>query len=120
MEGDPAVDPSKYVLDLMNPSNNYIIQKVNKEGTDWYHELFKPALMTSHTISASGGTDKSNYLFPLGYLNQQGVAIESFLKRYTARINTQSSTGLLYVGLGSALAGEISARVLFFLTGAAV
>jgi hypothetical protein len=39
---------------------------------------------------------------------------------WTARMNTQSSTGLLYVGLGSALAGEISARVLFFLTGAAV
>jgi hypothetical protein len=26
----------------------------------------------------------------------------------------------MYVGLGTALAGEISARVLFFLTGAAV
>ena len=39
---------------------------------------------------------------------------------WTARMNTQSSTGLLYVGLGTALAGEISARVLFFLTGAAV
>jgi len=39
---------------------------------------------------------------------------------WTARTNTQSSTGLLYVGLGTALAGEISARVLFFLTGAAV
>jgi hypothetical protein len=39
---------------------------------------------------------------------------------WTATMNTQSSTGLLYVGLGSALAGEISARVLFFLTGAAV
>jgi hypothetical protein len=39
---------------------------------------------------------------------------------WTARMNTQSSTGLLYVGLGTALAGEISARVLFFLTGAVV
>jgi hypothetical protein len=39
---------------------------------------------------------------------------------WTARMNTQSSTGLLYVGLGTALAGEISARVLFFLTGAAL
>lgn len=39
---------------------------------------------------------------------------------WTARMNTQSSTGLLYVGLGTALAGEISARVLFFLTGAAI
>lgn len=39
---------------------------------------------------------------------------------WTARMNTQASTGLLYVGLGCVLAGEVSARVLFFLAGAAV
>jgi hypothetical protein len=39
---------------------------------------------------------------------------------WTARMNTQASTGLLYVGLGCVLAGEVSARVLFFLLGAAV
>ena len=89
MEGDPAVDPSKYVLDPLNPTSDYIIQKVNKAGTDWFHEFFKPAIMTSHNIAASGGTDKSNYLFSLGYLNQQGTAIETYVKRYTARINTQ-------------------------------
>ncbi|HEY8757563.1 MAG TPA: hypothetical protein VIN74_03615 [Candidatus Limnocylindria bacterium] len=39
---------------------------------------------------------------------------------WTARMNTQASTGLLFVGLGCVLAGEVCARVLFFLTGAAV
>ena len=39
---------------------------------------------------------------------------------WTARMNTQASTGLLYVALGCVLAGEVSARVLFFLIGAAV
>jgi hypothetical protein len=53
----------------------------------------------------------------VGLLMTLGVAIAAW---WTARMNTQSSTGLLYVGLGTALAGEISARVLFFLTGAAV
>jgi hypothetical protein len=36
---------------------------------------------------------------------------------WTAGMNTQSSTGLLYVALGCAFAGEVSARVVFFLTG---
>ena len=36
---------------------------------------------------------------------------------WTAGMNTQSSTGLLYVGLGCVIAGEVSARVIFFLTG---
>ena len=39
---------------------------------------------------------------------------------WTARMNTQSSTGLLYVGLGTVLAGELAARVIYYLTGAAV
>ena len=51
----------------------------------------------------------------VGLLMTLGVALAGW---WTARMNTQSSTGLLYVGLGTALAGEISARVLFFLTGA--
>ncbi|MGH2379039.1 MAG: hypothetical protein ACRDGT_11250 [Candidatus Limnocylindria bacterium] len=39
---------------------------------------------------------------------------------WTARMNTQSSTGLLYVALGTVIAGELAARVLYYLTGAAV
>src|SRR5450759_1892181 len=89
MAGDPAVDPSKYVFDAANPGNDYLIQKVNKSGTDWFHEVFKPALEQSHNLDISGGTDKATYMFSLGYLNQQGTLIETFLKRYSARVNTQ-------------------------------
>ncbi|MDE3113503.1 MAG: hypothetical protein KGK34_11250 [Chloroflexota bacterium] len=39
---------------------------------------------------------------------------------WTARMNTQSSTGLLYVALGTALAGEVAARVLYYVTGSAI
>ena len=53
----------------------------------------------------------------VGLLMTLAVALAAW---WTAPMNTQSSTGLLYVGIGCALAGEISARVLFFLTGAAV
>jgi len=87
--GDPAVDPSKYVFDAANPGNDYLIQKVNKQGTDWFHKIFRPAPMQSHNITASGGTEKSKYLLSLGYLNQQGTLIETYLKRYSVRINTE-------------------------------
>jgi hypothetical protein len=53
----------------------------------------------------------------VGLLMTLAVALAAW---WTAPMNTQSSTGLLYVGLGAALAGEISARVVFFLTGAAL
>jgi TonB-linked SusC/RagA family outer membrane protein len=89
MAGDPEVDPAKYTFDPINTANNYFIQKVNKEGTDWFDELFNPAPISNHTLTASGGNDKANYLFSLGYLDQQGTLIESFSKRYSARINSQ-------------------------------
>ncbi len=87
--GDPAVDESNYNFDAANPSNDYLIQKTNGPGTDWFHEIFKPAPIQSHNLTVSGGTDKSSYLFSLGYLNQQGTLIETYLKRYSLRVNTK-------------------------------
>ncbi len=66
--GDPAIDPSKYVFDKNNPANDYLIAKANKTGTDWFHEIFSPAFQQSHTVSASGGSDKNEYFFSMNYL----------------------------------------------------
>ncbi|MDQ2721352.1 MAG: TonB-dependent receptor [Bacteroidota bacterium] len=79
---DSLTDPSTYALYTNQ------ITKANKQGTDWFHEIFKPAIFQSHTISASGGGDRSSYYFSLGYLDQQGTLIGTYLKRYSARINT--------------------------------
>lgn len=88
-EGDTTVNPAKYIFDAANPSNDYIIQRMNKSGTDWFHQVFKNAPVQSHTVTVSSGNEKGNYLFSLGYLNQQGSLIETYLKRYSARLNTQ-------------------------------
>ncbi|CAG5000456.1 TonB-dependent receptor P3 [Dyadobacter sp. CECT 9275] len=92
-EGDAVVSPSRYLLDPSNPANNYLIQKVNKSGTDWFHEIFKPAPIQEHNLSISGATDKANYLVALGYLNQQGTLIETFHKRTSVRVNTGFKIG---------------------------
>ncbi|MDB5146075.1 MAG: TonB-dependent receptor plug, partial [Mucilaginibacter sp.] len=80
--GDPNTNPDTYAL-----YSNQITQ-ANKQGTDWFHEIFKPAPLQSHSLSVSGGTEKSAYLFSLGYLDQQGTLIETMLKRYSLRVNT--------------------------------
>jgi TonB-linked SusC/RagA family outer membrane protein len=89
MAGDPAVDPAKYNFDFNNTKNNYLIQKVNKTGTDWFHEVTRNAPTQSQNLSVSGGTGRSNYLFSIGYLNQQGIVMETYLKRYSIRLNSQ-------------------------------
>jgi TonB-linked SusC/RagA family outer membrane protein len=88
MAGDPAVNPALYNFDASNPNNDYLIAAANKNGTDWFHQVFKPALQQSHTISASGGSERSTYFFALNYLDNQGTLINSYLKRYSARMNT--------------------------------
>lgn len=93
-EGDPNTDPSTYAL----YSNQ--ITKANKSGTDWFHEIFKPARIQSHTLSASGGGDRSTYFFSLGYFEQQGTLIFTSLKRYSARINTTFSLADDHVRIG--------------------
>ena len=86
-EGDASVNPDLYNIDFTKPA--YQIVKANKSGTDWFHEIFKPAPIQSHTISASGGSDRSTYLFSLGYFDQQGTLLNTYLKRYSVRMNTQ-------------------------------
>jgi TonB-dependent starch-binding outer membrane protein SusC len=87
LTNDPAVDPSLYNIDFTS-GPLYQIVKANKTGTDWFHELFKPALSQYHSLSVSGANDKNKYLFSFGYLDQQGTAIHTYLKRYTVRLNT--------------------------------
>lgn len=69
------------------------ITRANKVGTDWFHEVFKPAPIQSHNITASGGSEKSTYLFSVGYYNQQGTLIDTYIKRYSSRINTNFNVG---------------------------
>jgi TonB-linked SusC/RagA family outer membrane protein len=80
-----------YNFDANNPGNDFLIQKFSATGTDWFHEVFKPAPSQSHTITASGGSDHSSYLFSVNYLDQQGTLLNNYEKRYQARINTTFS-----------------------------
>jgi len=88
--GDPAVDPAKYFFDPAH-QKDYFIVKTNPAGTDWFHEVFKPALQQSHTVTASGSNDKSAYMFSFNYLDQQGTVLNTYLKRYSVRINTMTT-----------------------------
>ena len=37
----------------------------------------------------SGGTDRAHYYLNLSYYNQQGLAINTYLKRYNIRLNSE-------------------------------
>ncbi|WP_184626847.1 SusC/RagA family TonB-linked outer membrane protein [Pedobacter cryoconitis] len=57
------------------------------EGTDWYKQILRNAMVTNHQVSINGATEKSSYNFSLGYLNQDGIVKKNNYKRYTARLS---------------------------------
>ena len=56
-------------------------------NTNWYKTILRNALEQSHNISISGGSDKTTYLFNVGYLDDQGIVIDNEFKRLTLRLN---------------------------------
>lgn len=74
---------------------------------DWYKPLTRTGKRTDANLSASGRTDKSDYLISMGYLNDQGFILKSDFQRFTARVNVNTrikpwlKTGLNFAGTSS-------------------
>lgn len=57
--------------------------------TNWFDEIFRSGYIATHDLSMQGGTKTSNFMFSLGYLNDNGVVERSNFKRYNIRFNSQ-------------------------------
>jgi TonB-linked SusC/RagA family outer membrane protein len=57
-------------------------------NTDWFDLLFSNAVMHNHSVSASGGTEKSQYYASLSAMYDPGWYLSSKVSRYTANLNT--------------------------------
>ncbi len=60
------------------------------KGTNWQDELFRKAVMQSHNLSITGGSEKTTYALSGGYLDQEGIAEGSSFKRVSFRGNIDS------------------------------
>ncbi|HEY9045094.1 MAG TPA: TonB-dependent receptor [Ohtaekwangia sp.] len=56
-------------------------------NTDWQKEISRTAITKNHNIALSGGADKLSYYASLGMMNQEGILLNSSMKRYNGRIN---------------------------------
>lgn len=59
------------------------------EYYDWLRELSQNALTTSHSVSATGGTDKLSFSFGLGYLKDDGMVGDESFERITANVGLE-------------------------------
>jgi TonB-linked SusC/RagA family outer membrane protein len=89
-EGDSRIQIARDNYNV-NFDKGPIVQvvKANKSGTDWYDAITRTAPITRQSLGLSGGNDKSHFYLGLGYYNQQGITLNQYLKRYTARFNSE-------------------------------
>ncbi len=56
-------------------------------NTDWQDELTQTAITQDQNLIMSGGNDNLTYRASLGYLDQEGIVINTGIKRYSGRIS---------------------------------
>ncbi len=87
--GAPQGAPNTSLADYRLYTNH--ITLADQGGNNWFYDIFKPAPIQSHNIAVSGGSGKSSYYFAFNYLDQNGTLIDTKLKRYGVRANTNFS-----------------------------
>ncbi|WP_116127790.1 SusC/RagA family TonB-linked outer membrane protein [Lewinella sp. IMCC34183] len=71
----------------------YQVVRANREGTDWYDEITRRAMVNRHTVGFTGSTESARYYVSLGAQIQEGILLNNSYERYTARMNTEFDLG---------------------------
>ncbi len=84
-----------------NVANNAIVgtngqlnpnaQLLYGDDLDWTNELMRNGSRKDYSVNFSGGSEKSDYFFSMGYLDEKGYTLRSDLNRYSARLNVNVS-----------------------------
>ena len=106
-----------------NPFKNYSWDQVIDPATgqvradaksawdeDWYDSVIRNnAFRHEHILQVTGGSDHSQYMMSLGYLNEDGILKTTNYERYTGRANINSQiTDWLAANINTSLAHSIS------------
>ena len=70
------------MIDPADPTKTIIFDEV-----DWQSILFRQAITHNHNVQVSGGSEKARFDMGIGYLHNEGVAINTDFKRFTVRMN---------------------------------
>ena len=61
----------------------------NEAGYNWPDLLMANSPTQTHSLSVNGGTAETKYNFNLGYVNQQGVILNTGMNRYNAQLSLE-------------------------------
>ncbi len=69
-----------------DPNDPYWFNNYSK-NTNWIKAITQIGFTQDHNISMTGGGEKARYFASVGYLNQKGTTLGSYLNRISTRIN---------------------------------
>ncbi|MFT7120167.1 MAG: TonB-linked SusC/RagA family outer membrane protein [Neolewinella sp.] len=84
-------------LDAYSYPNN-LIHPANRQGTNWWDEVFQSAPIQNHTLAISGGNDQGRYRISAGYLDVNGTMRNTYQQRMNLRVNSRWKAGKITVG----------------------
>jgi TonB-linked SusC/RagA family outer membrane protein len=64
-----------------------MIDPLRFPNTDWWDIIMRDGQLQTYNLSASGGTDISNFFISVGVQDEKGLQINNDYKRYSARFN---------------------------------
>jgi len=93
-QGGELYNPFKnYTWDqLIDPATGQVRADAKSAWDENWFEMIKHnnAFRHEHQLSVNGGTDRTKYMFSLGYLNEDGILKTTAFQRYSARANISS------------------------------
>jgi len=81
---DPKIERTALIGKLFDANLNPLYD------VDWQKATTRTAYSQNHNLSFTGATDKMNYGFFLNYSDDEGIIINSYLKRYNARLTVDN------------------------------
>ncbi|HIY69550.1 MAG TPA: TonB-dependent receptor [Candidatus Alistipes intestinigallinarum] len=85
---NPNGDGNYWVLPVGSPYENWqAYNHPDSVNTRWQDLMFRKAIYQEYRINVSGGNKNTRYSVSGGYLNQDGIVINSGYERYTGRVN---------------------------------
>lgn len=72
-------------------------------NTDWFDVISRNALIMNHDVSLSGGNESARFYAGMNYFDQEGIIIQNFAQRYSARLNSEFKVAKGRVTIGENL-----------------
>jgi TonB-linked SusC/RagA family outer membrane protein len=79
--------------------------------TNWQDVAFRTGSIQDYNLSFSGGSDNGNYMVSANYFGNKGTVISTGFDRYSIRVNTSGTRGILSIGENIAITNSKSNEI---------